>query len=85
MLAGEPAPGAPEAGIDFVGDEEQAALVAKRAQRAQEAPGRDALAPSALDGFDENRAREFPVGFGSGEVLLDVLDLAEAREARGSG
>ena len=48
-------PGAPEAGLDLVDDQQDAVLVADLAQSAQELEGRDVEAALALDRLDDDR------------------------------
>ena len=55
VLHGEHLPGAAEAGLDLVGDQHDAVLVAERAQRLQEFGWRDVEATLPLHGLHDDR------------------------------
>src|SRR5699024_1861755 len=58
-FGGEHLPGAGEAGLDLVGDEDDALLAGVVDQRRQEALGRNNEAALALDGLDDDRGDVF--------------------------
>ena len=81
VLAGEPAPGATEAGVDLVSDQQPALLVAHGAQLGEEAVGGDALAAAALDGLHQHGAhRRVAAARGAARAAR----VAEARKDRGA-
>ncbi len=71
VFIGEQAPGAPDAGLDLVEDQQQRVLVAQGAQPAQEGRRHDPHAALALDRFDEDRPGAGP------DRRLDGVEVAE--------
>ena len=97
VLMREQLAGAPDAGLDFVEDQQQLVLVAERPQAAQESGGNDAHAALALDRLDhdgpgggrDGALRGFEVGDGDlveafdlGAEALDIFGLAAGGERR---
>ena len=66
VVDGEPFPGAAEAGLDLVRDEDDALVLGPGGERRQEALGRDDEAALALDRFDDDRG-----DLVAAELLLD--------------
>ena len=81
MVDGEPFAGAAEAGLDFVGDEDDALVLGPGSKGRQEALGRDDEAALALDGFDDERGHQVPADllFDHGDGALCGLGAGEVR------
>ena len=79
VLDGPPFAGAARAGLDFIGDEEDAVLIADAAQLLHEDGGRDDVAAFALDGLDEDGSDFFGRQGGVEELLFDVVGAAEGK------
>ena len=77
VLDGPPLAGAAGAGLHFIGDEEDAVLVADAAQFLHEDGGSDDVAALALDGLDEDGGDFFGRERGLEELLFDVAGAAE--------
>ena len=71
VLAGEPGAGAAEAGLDLVGDEQDAVLAAELDERRQVARAGDDEAALALDGLDHDGGHV--VGADLGADVVDGL------------
>ena len=73
VLAGEHAAGAADARLHFVEDQQDAVLVAQRAQAGEEAVGRHDVAAFALDRLDQDR-RDFRRRHAALEQHADVVE-----------
>ena len=80
VLEREQLAGAGEAGLDLVGDEDDAVLVAERAQRVQEIGRRDVEAAFALHRLDDDAGDRRRVGL----ILEDRLEGLQALGRRGA-
>ena len=76
VLDGEHAPGAGQAALDLVGDEQDAVLVAERTQRGQEARRRHHETTLAEDRLDDDRRHRLRRHRG-GEHAIDVLTVGD--------
>jgi hypothetical protein len=80
MLHGEELAGAAEAGLDFIGDEQDAVLVAERAQLHHQFLRRDVEAAFALHGLDDDGGHALRLHV-TLEQQLDAVDRVFHRDA----
>jgi hypothetical protein len=77
VLDGPPLPCPSHAGLDLVGDEEDAVAVADAAKLLKEVVGSDDVAAFSLDGLEDDRGDLFRWEDGLEEAILDVAGTVE--------
>ena len=85
VLDGPPLSGSADAGLDLVGDEQDAVPVADAADLLEEVVGRDDVAAFALDGLEDDGGDFFGREDGFEELVFDVAGAVECEGLLSAG